>query len=133
MELVRLTRKPLYFDGVQVTDQNMTSVAEWCDGFIRKSSEALEGKLYIKVPVERPQNDRQTTAFVGDWVVRMKNGFKVYTKRAFEASVTLIEEESCGKVEQTTDHKPCVLGKGHLLHVACRSLTDYRNVSKEEL
>lgn len=87
-------RKPSFVEAVQVTAENMPEVANWCSGQIVLP----EGKLgvttaedyakgHIKVKVFRPQNERQTKAFVGDWVLRVrKESFKVYTNEAFERS-----------------------------------------------
>ena len=95
----RYVRQPFYVDAVQVTSANMEAVAKWCNGDVRTSSKpdrdvqnALEGgtghtpERYIKVRVQRPANDRQTQAFVGDWILYAGTGYKVYTDRAFQKS-----------------------------------------------
>ncbi len=46
-------------------------------------------KKHISVPVKRPLNRRQTTAFVGDWVLKANKGFKVYTDKAFKENFEL--------------------------------------------
>jgi hypothetical protein len=74
----RFMHQPLYVDAVQVTQDNMAEVSEWCDGVIRKTGD----KPYVKVPVTRPQRDRQAQAFVGDWVIKGGMGWKVYTASA---------------------------------------------------
>lgn len=81
-------RKPFAVQGVQVTDDNLDVVAEWCGGDVRTKPESKkypETRL-IKVPVKRPLTHRQTLAYPGDWVLFNGKGFKVYTNEAFEAS-----------------------------------------------
>lgn len=78
----KFARKPLYVDAIQVTDENMEAVAEWCQGDVVKT-EAPKAN-YIKVRVHRPMTPRQTQAFVGDWVLYAGKGFKVYNDKAFK-------------------------------------------------
>lgn len=73
------TRKPFEVTAVQVTGGNMAAIAEWTDGHILEK----EGRPYVKVSVTRPLNERQTRAYVGDWVLKAGTGFKVYTNQAF--------------------------------------------------
>lgn len=85
MKTQKFVRKPFYVEGVQVTAENMAEVAKWCQGDIRGFKPGGEGELtdYIKVRVLRPLNERQTMAFVGDWVLYAGTGYKVYTVKAF--------------------------------------------------
>lgn len=84
----KFARKPFYVDAVQVTAENMEAVAEWCMGDVQTTvkPEGAAEEQYIKVRVHRPLTERQTKAFVGDWVLYAGTGFKVYTPRAFEKS-----------------------------------------------
>lgn len=87
IKTTRYARKPFYIDAVQVTAANMDEVAEWCMGDVKnqfKKDSDEEGRPYIKVRVHRPLNERQTMAFVGDWVLYANKGYKVYTASAFE-------------------------------------------------
>lgn len=83
------SRKPFVVEAIQVTSNNVFEVAEWCNGEVKKSSpkSAPAGQtgeeLYVKVKVIKAQNDKQSQAFVGDWVLRSGNNFKVYTNKAF--------------------------------------------------
>lgn len=79
----KFARKTFYVDGVRVTPENMEEVAKWCGGEIL--TDPQDGQ-YIKVRVHRPLTDRQTKAFVGDWVLYAGTGFKVYTAKAFDKS-----------------------------------------------
>lgn len=94
MKTHKFARKPFYVDAVRVSDANMEEVAEWCKGTIEKSEEGT----FIKVEVHRPLTERQTQAFVGDWVLFAGSGFKVYTPKAFDKSFekvkTLTKEQA---------------------------------------
>lgn len=82
-------RKPFEVEAVEVTAENMADVAKWCRGQLRKSAGpgGRNPQKYIKVNVKRALNDRQTMAYVGDWVTVATNqkvkAFKVYTPKAF--------------------------------------------------
>jgi len=76
-------RKPLYIEAVRVTAENIEDVAKWCSGEVKKDNRLTE---YVKVRVIRPLNERQTMAYVGDWVLYAGVGYKVYTDKAFQQS-----------------------------------------------
>lgn len=80
---LKYVRKPFEVDAVEVTEDNMQEVAEWCQGTVH---DIPNGRPFIKVRVARALNERQTKAFVGDWVLYAGIGFKVYTKKAFNRS-----------------------------------------------
>lgn len=75
-------RNPIQVEAVQVTDENISEVAQWCDGEV--VSENDNPTIFIKMDVKHPWNTRQTKAFVGDWVLSSKTGFKSYTDAAFK-------------------------------------------------
>lgn len=83
------TRIPFPVKVVRVTEQNMSEVARWCSGEVhvveRHGTRTISQK-YVKVDVFRPMNDRQTMAFVGDYVLKSQDSFKVYNETAFRAS-----------------------------------------------
>jgi hypothetical protein len=91
LQLAKYVRKPFDVNAVKVTADNFEEVAQWCGGEIEES-EGFEGRgvqRFIRVPVKRPLSDRQTCAYVGDWVLsalRGPAGFKVYTPKAFNSS-----------------------------------------------
>lgn len=95
----KYTRKRFDVDAVQVTEANISAVADWCLGQI--STE--DGKLFIRVNVVRVLNDRQTKAFVGDWVLAAGGGFKVYTTKAFERSFDITDDAP--QLLETTSEK----------------------------
>lgn len=126
LQIAQFTRKPFIVEAVQVTAENMFEVAAWCKGEIKK---APDGKQYIKVEVARPMHERQTMAFVKNWVLSAETGFKVFGDKPFVHSYQEFLEPACGLTTLTADGKPCVLGKGHrtgVSPVGCRSLQDYK-------
>lgn len=86
-------RKPFYVQAVRVSEQNFDAIAKWVGGEIL---EAKQGR-FVKVDVARFLYERQTQAFVGDWVLNSKTGdqdnFKVYTDAAFRRSFDLVSME----------------------------------------
>jgi hypothetical protein len=79
-------RKVTYVTAIQVTPANISEVAEWCKGVIEGSAEGNPAEYFIRVKVFRAANERQTQAFVGDWVLKTmpnKDSFKVWTNPAF--------------------------------------------------
>lgn len=92
MHVVQAERKSFSVDAVRVRADNIAEVAAWCGGDVR-TVDAGPGKPprpYIKVRVLRPLDDRQTMAFVGDWVLHAGSGYKVYGDGAFRKSFTVI-------------------------------------------
>lgn len=79
MEITRYIRKPFYVEAIQVTPENLEDVAIWCHGQVFDKEET-----YVKVPVKRPHSVRQTFAYIGDWVLKSEQNFKVYTTGSFE-------------------------------------------------
>lgn len=90
LQPTKYVRKPFTVDALQVTEENISEVAEWCQGTLE---EASNKDKYIRVRVHRPLHDRQTKAFVGDWVLYTASGYKVYTPKAFEATFELLQSE----------------------------------------
>lgn len=81
-------RRSFDVEAVQVTMENIVEVAAWCSGQVCEIENKTDNNdrvpHYIKVAVHRPANSRQTRAHIGDWVLRMGHGYKVYTTEAFE-------------------------------------------------
>lgn len=90
LETTRYIRKKFDIDAVQVTGSNIEEIAKWVDGEVR--SESLG--QYVKVRVHRPLNDRQTKAYIGDWVLYAGTGYKVYTPKAFANSFEQVSNET---------------------------------------
>lgn len=95
MEILKFTRKPFFVDVVLVTAENMREVADWCGGKVldkpnpRNKSQMIE---YIKVDVERPLTEKQTMAYVGNYVLRAGRGFKVYTKSGLDKTFDAVDQ-----------------------------------------
>jgi hypothetical protein len=97
VETTTYVRKPFEVEAVQVTEENMDAVSEWCNGNINPGN-----RPFIKVHVARALNDRQTKAYSGDWVLYAGTGFKVYTDKAFGKTFERKTEELL-TIGQTTD------------------------------
>lgn len=85
-------RKTFEVDAVRVTADNIEEVARWCGGTVRSVAgpKPGSGRPYIKVRVLRPLDDKQTMAFIGDWVLHAGTGYKVYGDSAFHKSFVII-------------------------------------------
>ena len=131
MNIQQFVRLPFYVDAVQVTQDNMAEVAEWCSGRIQQADLRSGPVDYIKVAVPHTVSERQTMAFVGDWVLKAGKTFKVYTQKAFDGSFEAIDEPRCNNANMTADGKPCVFVIGHRdgeNPTGCRSYADYKNL-----
>ena len=87
METTTFSRRPFEVEAIQVTEENIKAVAEWCRGKVlhaQRTAGTIEP--YIKVQTHRPANKKQTMAFIGDWILRAETGFKIYTDAAMQNS-----------------------------------------------
>jgi hypothetical protein len=102
----KYVRRPFPVEAVEVTADNMREVANWCGGRVRTDRQhwsSRSGEKYVQVHVPRALNDRQTMAYVGDWVLYSgngPNGFKVYNPKAFETSFVKEAERMVEVVER---------------------------------
>jgi len=78
IETTTYVRKPFEVEAVEVTEENIEEVKDWCQGYLD-----TDNRPFIKVKVARALNERQTKAYPGDWVLYAGTGFKVYTAKAF--------------------------------------------------
>lgn len=92
METSTWYRNPFEVEAVQVTEENMQEVAEWCGGRLNRGQKPDVENWFIKVRVFRAMHERQTMAFVGDWVLYAGTGYKVYTDEAFHKCFSQKEE-----------------------------------------
>lgn len=110
----KYVRKPLYVDAVQVTEENFLDVVSWCQALVgTQGSEAgtetrpAEGveldpnNHYIRIRVHNPQSQRQTKAFVGDWILYTERGYKIYTEKAFKENFDAVNEEPHAPVAES--------------------------------
>jgi hypothetical protein len=87
MEIGLFARKSLTVEAIQVSLDNMDDVARWCGGVVKEHPPKQEGqftKKYIQVDVLHPLSKKQTRAYVGDWILKSKQGFKIYANNAFQ-------------------------------------------------
>jgi len=75
-------RKPVVIEAVLVTEANINDVARWCGGQVVVDLAKPEN-THIKVRVIKPQDEEQTKAFVGRYILKLGKSFKVYTQEAF--------------------------------------------------
>lgn len=81
LQTSKFIRKPLLVEGLQVTEDNMETIAKWCGGEI---CETVSKRNFIKLETKPSPMTRQNMAFAGDWVLKSEMGFKIYSKRAFD-------------------------------------------------
>lgn len=109
LEFQNFQRNPFNVVAVRVTAENIEEVARWCRGQLRRSAGpgGRNTQRYIKVNVKRPLNERQTMAYVGDWVVTATDqsiqGFKVYTPKAFQQSYKQLSDHMLDTLERIED------------------------------
>jgi hypothetical protein len=105
VETAKFVRKPLYVEAVQVTAENFEEVIKWCQGDVGfqdgsdtkplRDVETIDpSKQFIRIRVHNPQSQRQTKAFVGDWILYTERGYKIYTEKAFKENFDLANAES---------------------------------------
>lgn len=104
LKIEEFERLPFTIQAVQVTPENINQVAKWCHGKVRTTGKRGIQK-YIKVEVKRALNDRQTMAYIGDWVLKAGSGFKVYTPKAFEESFRKKMEHMVKTVKNMVDRE----------------------------
>lgn len=96
-------RKPFFIDAIQVTEENFEQIAKWCGGTVKTEKRGKKDVRFIEVPVVRPMSDRQTKAFVGDWVLFSNGSRKVYTSQAFDNSFELYVHNIAPSEQQMAD------------------------------
>lgn len=111
LDIREFVRRPFPVKAVQVTAENIEAVAKWCDGEIFTSYHTVQDKTehtsYIKVRVVRPMNERQTKAYIGDWVLYSSTGFKCFMPKAMTKDFEeVVVEEVLAMVEPAESPKP---------------------------
>lgn len=110
MKATRLFRKPFPAWAHQVTEKNIDTIAEWCQGVVVKNTD----RMFIRVPVMNARNPRQTEAGIGCWVVKAKRynkaSFKVYTQRELEKDFWALEGDWAGDEELNYTMPPEAMG-----------------------
>jgi hypothetical protein len=112
MKTHKFARRPFYVDAVRVSETNIDEVAAWCQGDVQideDENSLTQGQKYVKVRVHRPLTDRQTRAYIGDWVLYAGTGYKVYTPKAFDKSfekVKTLTKEQADAAGIKVPHEP---------------------------
>lgn len=101
VETTTYIRKPFEVEAVQVTEDNIGAVKEWCQGALD-----ADPRPFIKVKVARALNERQTKAYPGDWVLYAGTGFKVYTEKAFHRTFEVAVGTDKDRVVQESKKQP---------------------------
>lgn len=97
VETTTYVRKPFEVEAVEVTEENMEAVKDWCQGVIES-----DNRKFIRVRVTRVLNERQTKAYPGDWVLYASTGFKVYTAKAFHKTFEKPDGEAKDRLVQAS-------------------------------
>lgn len=84
METQIFKRYPLYPEGAEVTEENKEEIAAWCGGTLKVTANG--NSFFIQVPVMRPLSKRQSRANLGDHILKLGGGFKVYTPQGMAKS-----------------------------------------------
>ena len=66
MKAARFMRKPFPVRGFEVTETNMDAIARWCVGHVVREDVP---RPFVRVPVSRSVNEKQTRAYVRTWVI----------------------------------------------------------------
>jgi len=95
-------RQPFPVSGYLVTKENMAEIAKWCKGHVIEDDD----RPFVRVPVDRPTNSKQTQAFIGTWVTLSthlgEESFKVYTQEWLDKNFILIPREMSRPTEEKT-------------------------------
>lgn len=93
----KFIRKPFSIDAIRVTEGNFKAISEWCGGTIEVEKRGSKEIRFIRVDVKQAMSDRQTKAYVGDWLLSSKGKWKVYTHHAFETHFEPYEHQVVGQ------------------------------------
>lgn len=77
------SRKPLTVEAVQITDDNIKEVAEWCGGDVCSFTSNGVTTWSIEVKVLHAKKTPAQQAHVGDWILKSKQGVKIYQDMPF--------------------------------------------------
>lgn len=117
VKLEKFVRKQFPVEAVQVTAENMEEIAKWCKGTIESTDSSIAEQLnkpvqtWIRIDTLKPIDDRQTQAFVGDWVVVFNRGYKIYKNNAMNNSFDKVAEEKVKDVPKPTDPRTSTVHK----------------------
>ncbi len=99
-------RNPIEVEAIRVTDANFAAVLEWAGGTEEKTeTPVMKGsgvlvRRFIQIEAKRTLFARQTTGYIGDWILKNDKGCRVYTDAAFRAAFQLSLETE-GETEES--------------------------------
>jgi hypothetical protein len=115
MQTTKFLRKPLSVEAVQVTEGNMAQIAEWANGTLY--TDVLDpAEWYIDIKVIHPLRRKECRAHIGEWILKSKQGFKIYSDRAFQKGFEPAWEDPEVKnpieptAEQIIENMTCICG-----------------------
>jgi len=102
VKATRFMRKPFFVKGHKVTEENMHSLAKWCQGTV--VTDGNDKPLFVRVPVDNPTKRWQTEAYPGTWIVvsvirnrmGLHRSFKVYLEEWLLQQFFEVEEDLLG-------------------------------------
>jgi hypothetical protein len=114
VETTLFKRKPSYVQAVRVNQDNFLDVVAWCQGSIVTPGQTFSldtlrdiKDKYISVRVANPARERQTKAYVGDWVIWSEyRGYQVYTNGAFHNAFLELTGAEKDAVNQSMKPQP---------------------------
>lgn len=92
METEKYQRKTFIVNAVQVTEENMAEIAVWTSGNIVQKDDAPGP--YVDIDTHQPINERQTQAYIDDWVLETGGTFKIFTPKAFKKNFEPVFQET---------------------------------------
>lgn len=92
MDIKKARRKSFDVEYVEVTEENIEEVAEWCQGTLHQ----FGGHPYIRLTDKNVRNPRQAKAFGGDLVVFHPDisSYKSFSKAAFSKAFDELVDEN---------------------------------------
>lgn len=87
MDTKAARRKTFDVEYVVVTEDNIEEVASWCGGAIG----GTDADRFIRIIDKNAMNQRQTKAFIGDYMSRRNTSFKCYGKKSFLRDFDLLD------------------------------------------
>jgi hypothetical protein len=93
---LRYVRKNANIEAARVNLAELSKIRDWCDGSILASdaSENAGRSLFIEIKLPRQlRAKKRSRAYVGDWIVKDDEGFKVYSDDEFRVFSPAIKDE----------------------------------------
>ncbi len=86
MDIKNARRKTFDVEFVEVTQENLLEVGDWCGGQIVLD----DGSSHIKLATPNVVNNRQSNAYVGDFVLKSPTGFRSFSAKAFKNTFEIL-------------------------------------------